>query len=138
LRSQSEAESEAALTSDSKSGSIQLVDQDGDSAMDSDDDSDSTTTELFPLTSSATPTYSQPIGIDTSNPEVSSSPIPPSFTSIGSPEIPTPLDLQSLKGMLPEKSRASPNQLESLPGDEFSGAAKVEGMMDTRESPLRL
>lgn len=136
---QSETEVEPALNTNSKRGSVRLVDQDGDSSMDSDEESDTTTTGAPPVASEATSASSRAINIDTSNNEATSSPIPPSFTSIGSPEVPTHQELQTLKGMLPERTGTSTKQLETKPGgDAFSGAAKVEGMLDTSESPLRL
>ena len=136
---QSEAEAEPALNTNSKRGSVELVDQDGDSVMDSDEESDSTTTGAPPVASEATSASSRAININPSNSEATSSPIPPSFTSIGSPEVPTHQELQTLKGMLPEKKGVPTKQLETTPGsDAFSGAAKVEGMLDTSESPLRL
>jgi len=136
---QHEAESAAALTTESKRGSIELLDVDGDSAMDSDDESDTTTTGAPPVTAEEPTAPSLPIHIDTSGSEPNSSPIPPSFTSIGSPEVPTHQELQSLKGIIPDKRSVSQQQLKSAPGgDRFSGAAKVEGMMDTSESPLNL
>ncbi|WVN85534.1 uncharacterized protein L203_100681 [Cryptococcus depauperatus CBS 7841] len=109
---------EEALSGEGKNGSVQLVDSDGDSAMDS-DDSDSTTT--------AKNTTSQPI----QHQNQQSSPIPPSFSSIGSPTVPTPEALQRSSHDA-AKTGGEPQ------GDAYSGAVKVEGLMDTSENPLNV
>ena len=117
------------LTTDTKSGSVQLLDEDGDSTMESDDDSESTTTGAH--TPNATNDTSHP---STSGPETGHVPPPsndpahpvrtPSFTSIGSPEVPTHEELQG--------------QLKSDPGgDALPAVAKVEGLMDTSENPIK-
>ncbi|ORY32193.1 phosphatase 2C-like domain-containing protein [Naematelia encephala] len=101
---------------------FKAVDADGDSTMDS-DESDSTTTGV--PTSPAPDTATPPLG--------ESSPMPPAFTSIGSPQVPTHEELQTMK------RQGIPSQLKSQPqGDAMSGAAKVEGLMDTSESPLKM
>jgi len=116
---------------DSGSGQkIHQIDDDGDSHMDSDEDSDDTT--------AGTPsgTTSQPnISIDTAvAPNNKASPIPPSFTSIGSPSVPTHQELMQMK--MPAKGTA-PEQLKPTPqGDEYPTVAKVEGLMDKSESAL--
>nr|ODO02644.1 PP2Cc protein phosphatase [Cryptococcus depauperatus CBS 7855] len=109
---------EEALSGEGKNGSVQLMDSDGDSAMDS-DDSDSTTT--------AKNTTSQPI----QHQNQQSSPIPPSFSSIGSPTVPTPEALQRSSHDA-AKTGGEPQ------GDAYSGAVKVEGLMDMSENPLNV
>ncbi|WVQ71269.1 hypothetical protein IAR50_000795 [Cryptococcus sp. DSM 104548] len=110
-----------------KKGSVKLVDEDGDSAMES-DDSDSTTTGNDP-----SPQPSAPASVAHG---AAGSPIPPSFFSIGSPTVPTP---SALQGQHAQKEDEKVEQLKSEPqGDEASGAVKVEGLMDTSESPFNL
>lgn len=122
-------EEEEIPTTASKKGSIQLIDEDGDSAMDSDNESDITTTGEPSSKSTATAT---PI---TSH-KGKSSPPQPSFSSIGSPTVPTP---EVLLSNPKHANNATPPQLKSAPGgDAASDAVKVEGLMDTSESPLRL
>lgn len=116
-----------------KSGSgqkIHQVDDDGDSHMDSDEDSDDTT--------AGTPSGSTPqthIAINTAvAPNTKTSPIPPSFTSIGSPSVPTHQELMQMN--MPAKGTA-PEQLKPTPqGDEYPAVAKVEGLMDKSEAAL--
>ncbi|WVQ85699.1 hypothetical protein IAT38_007865 [Cryptococcus sp. DSM 104549] len=123
-------EAQAALTAEGKKGSVRLVDDDGDSAMDSGDDSDSTTTGTNPTGTPGAPETSSAASatkIPTAEP-TPSSPIPPSFSSIGSPTVPTPSALQALR----KEGKSEPE------GDAYSGAVKVEGLMDTSESPLNL
>lgn len=102
------------LAKESKKGSVQLIDDDGDSHMDSGDESDDTTT-----------------GAETPEPQSipnKTSPVAPSFTSIGSPEVPTHEELQRIP---------KPSQLPAQPGgDAYPASAKVEGLLDTSESPL--
>lgn len=119
---------DAALTGDHKRGSVELVDEDGDSHMDSGDESDTTTTGAA--------THTSPIKSIQNAHEPSSSPRPDAFTSIGSPQVPTPEALQALR--LSGKQRTSQPVKNEPGGDAYSEAAKVEGMMDTSESPLRL
>lgn len=98
--------------------------------MDSDTDSDSTTagtpsTSAQPSSSSTAPTAAG--GLKTS-------PIPPSFTSIGSPEVPTHQELQQMR--MPAKGSA-PAQLNPTPqGDDYPAVAKVEGLLDKSEAAL--
>ncbi|WWC88178.1 uncharacterized protein L201_003083 [Kwoniella dendrophila CBS 6074] len=133
---------EAALNAESKKGSVELLDEDGDSAMDSGDDSDSTTTAggSTPASGSGSSTQktSAAKSINTSNSPPS--PIPPSFSSIGSPTVPTPQALQ--RSSLPSNGKNQDKQYDQLKsdpqGDEPSGAVKVEGLMDTSENPLKL
>lgn len=110
-------EEETLFGGEGKKGSVRLVDEDGDSSMDS-DDSDSTTTgnDLVP----------QPI--QPSSHQAIHSPIPPNFSSIGSPTVPTPQELQGLQAF----NRSEPQ------GDAYSDAVRVEGLMDKSESPLNL
>jgi protein phosphatase 2C family protein 2/3 len=90
--------------------------------MDSGDDSDSTTT-------GAPAGVAANILVDLKS---ASSPKPPSFSSIGSPTVPTPEELQTMPhGTAPRQLKPSPG------GDAYSGAVKVEGLMDTSESPLK-
>ncbi|WWC60621.1 uncharacterized protein I303_103195 [Kwoniella dejecticola CBS 10117] len=133
---------EAALNAETKKGSVELLDEDGDSAMDSGDESDSTTTAggNTPASgsgsgsASSTQNSSAAKSVNTSN--TPPSPIPPSFSSIGSPTVPTPQALQ--RSSLPSQDKEY-GQLKSDPeGDQASGAVKVEGLMDTSENPLKL
>lgn len=103
---------EAALSSKAQSGSVRLVDDDGDSAMDSEDSDDTTTA---PEPSADHPMADAPSG--------------PSFTSIGSPAVPTP---SSLRGKAPAQL---PHE---LGGDAPPAVAKVEGLMDGSEDPMKL
>nr|XP_019050701.1 PP2Cc protein phosphatase [Kwoniella bestiolae CBS 10118]OCF29631.1 PP2Cc protein phosphatase [Kwoniella bestiolae CBS 10118] len=125
---------EQALKAESKKGSVELLDEDGDSAMDSGDDSDSTTTGDKAGPSDDQITKAKAINTSNTPP----SPIPPSFSSIGSPTVPTPQALQ--RSSLPSnKQDKQYDQLRSDPqGDAPSGAVKVEGLMDTSENPLKL
>ena len=117
---------ESALSSNARRGRVQLLDEDGDSTMDSGDESDTTTTGP---TEGASTTET----VHISGAANSTSPIQPSFTSIGSPEIPTPSALQGLFG------KQAPGQSSHAPlGDAHPGVAHVEGMMDTSESPLKM
>ena len=103
----------------SKSGSIKVIDEDGDSTMESGDESDSTTTgdAVPPSSSSAAPA--------------------PSFTSIGSPNVPSHQELLPLNSKIADDT--AQKQLSSTPGgDEASGAVKVEGLMDTSENPTKM
>jgi len=113
-----------------KSGSVKL-DDDGDSTMDSGDESDTTTTgDKAPTTS----TPSKKI----SGANQKGSPITPSFTSIGSPQVATHQELQR-GASNPSGLRPSQEQLRKTPeGDEASSAVKVEGLMDTSEDPLKM
>ena len=107
--------------------------------MESDDESDTTTTGVVSPSSQSKSQPAQPTTIpNPATPEqTNESPIPPSFTSIGSPEVPTHLELQALPGK--KGAAGKVEQLKSTPGgDAYSAAAKIEGMMDTSESPLRL
>jgi protein phosphatase 2C family protein 2/3 len=87
-----------------KLSELTCQDEDGDSQMGdgSGDESDATTTE------------SPASGIMSSKQT-------PSFSSIGSPTVPTPEQLKTRPG-----------------GDKASDAVRAEGLMDTSESPLRL
>ena len=113
-----------------KSGSVKL-DDDGDSTMDSGDESDTTTTgdQDSKTTSTSTPSKKIPGG------NQKGSPIAPTFTSIGSPQVATHAELQRRKA-----DEAKPQQqLRKTPeGDEASGAVKAEGLMDTSENPLKM
>lgn len=110
-------EEETMFGGEGKKGSVRLLDEDGDSSMDS-DDSDSTTTGNDPA----------PQPIPSSSHQATHSPIPPNFSSIGSPTVPTPQELQGLQA----SNRSEPQ------GDAYSDAVKVEGLMDKSESPLNL
>ncbi|KAL0252954.1 hypothetical protein I308_102348 [Cryptococcus tetragattii IND107] len=110
-------EEETLFGGEGKKGSVRLVDEDGDSSMDS-DDSDSTTTGNDPVPQPIQPSSYQAIH----------SPIPPNFSSIGSPTVPTPQELQGLQA----SNRSEPQ------GDAYSDAVRVEGLMDKSESPLNL
>ena len=107
--------------------------------MESDDDSESTTTGAHTPNVSNDVSHSansgseaNPVPAPTTTDSASSSRTP-SFTSIGSPEVPTH---QELKGI---DSSLVPQQLKSDPGgDAHPAIAKVEGLMDTSESPLKL
>ncbi|WWD05408.1 hypothetical protein V865_003485 [Kwoniella europaea PYCC6329] len=125
---------EEALKAESKKGSVELLDEDGDSAMDSGDESDTTTTAGAEKLTEEQITKAKSINTSNTPP----SPIPPSFSSIGSPTVPTPQALQ--RSSLPSSSKDKQyDQLKSDPqGDAPSGAVKVEGLMDTSENPLKL
>ncbi|ORX34096.1 phosphatase 2C-domain-containing protein [Kockovaella imperatae] len=131
-----DASSDKVLTSDSKKGSVQLVDEDGDSTMDSDDESDSTTTGAQTPNHDASANHAsgpKAKSATTSSSHSESGPTDrtPSFRSIGSPEIPTPQELQAVESLQ--------KQVRSEPGrDEAPSVAKVEGLMDTSEGPLKL
>ncbi|WVR05577.1 hypothetical protein IAU60_002596 [Kwoniella sp. DSM 27419] len=135
-----DAKAEATLNAEAKKGSVQLVDEDGDSAMDSGDDSDSTTTASTPAGTGASGSSAQKSSAaKLASGGTPSSPIPPSFSSIGSPTVPTPQALQSGPHPGSKMSSEPQEQLKSQPGgDAASGAVKVEGLMDTSENPLKL
>ncbi|OCF43257.1 PP2Cc protein phosphatase [Kwoniella heveanensis CBS 569] len=134
-----DAKAEAALNAEAKKGSVELLDEDGDSAMDSGDESDSTTTASTPAPAAASSTSSTAAAKLVNTANSPPSPIPPSFSSIGSPTVPTPQALQSMPHPQQKKSSEPQEQLKTEPqGDEPSGAVKVEGLMDTSESPLKL
>jgi protein phosphatase 2C family protein 2/3 len=127
---QEDSEADQEMDRPAKSGSVKL-DDDGDSTMDSGDESDTTTTgDKAPTTS--TPSKK----ISGSNQK--GSPITPSFTSIGSPQVATHQELQR-GASNPSGLRPSQEQLRKTPeGDEASAAVKVEGLMDTSEDPLKM
>lgn len=84
--------------------------------MDSGDESDSTTTGDTPAENNSKK---------------------PSFTSIGSPMVPSHKELLPLNSKIADSSPQE--QLKSEPqGDAPSAAVKAEGLMDTSENPLRL
>ncbi|KAK4684189.1 protein phosphatase PTC2/3, partial [Tremellales sp. Uapishka_1] len=116
------AEERKTLSSDSKKGSVELLDEDGDSQMDS--DSDSTATGA-PTNASTPPPQAQAMPIDAS-PKETSSPRPPSFSSIGSPTVPTPDVLRQFKSS------------SSSSGERMPDAVRVEGLMDTSENPVKM
>jgi protein phosphatase 2C family protein 2/3 len=141
---QSEEQTNALLSTSSKSGSVELVDEDGDSHMDSGDESDTTTTAEKPSTStsasssgSTSASKTGTIASGSNNAHSATSPIPPNFTSIGSPDVPTHQELRRLAN---STSNEEPQpQLKSQPGgDAYPNTAKVEGLMDTSESPLKM
>lgn len=143
---QSEEQTNALLSASSKSGSVELVDEDGDSHMDSGDESDTTTTAEKPSTStlasassssSTSVSKSGTIASGPNNAHSATSPIPPNFTSIGSPDVPTHQELRRLANSTSDEEPQP--QLKSQPGgDAYPQAAKVEGLMDTSESPLKM
>lgn len=113
-----------------QTASIRPLDSDGDSQMDSDSDSDVTTSGT-PSASQSNPT---PAPASAPGSGVKASPIPPSFTSIGSPAVPTHEELQQMR--MPTKGSA-PDQLTPTPqGDEYPAVAKVEGLLDKSEASL--
>ena len=137
-----DAAPEKAFVTDAKSGSVRLVDDDGDSAMDSDADSDSTTTgnpSDEPQPVSIPILSSRAAGGGSSS--TSKSSVTPSFTSIGSPNVPSHQELLPVNSRVgqDDDDEAPQEQLKSTPGgDAVPDVAKVEGLMDTSESPLKL
>lgn len=106
--------------------------------MDSGDESDTTTTGDAKPAATSTPSRSNSGG-------QKGSPAAPSFTSIGSPEVPTHAELlrqgkAAAKANANATDDASPQQqLRKTPeGDEPSAAVRVEGLMDVSEGPLKL
>ena len=103
----------------SNRGSVELVDED--SVMASDEESEETTT-------GAPSPSAHPHDSISSGPEPYPLPRPdddksrpPSFRSIGSPEVPTHEELRSEPG-----------------GDEAPAVSRVEGLMDTSENPVKM
>ena len=102
--------------------------------MDSDSDDTTTAPEPYP--------HTEPSDIHMSDPPTasfagahpaSSSPIAPSFTSIGSPEVPSHSELR------PPPSKGIPKQLTpELGGDERPAVSSIEGMLDKSEDPSRV
>lgn len=99
--------------------------------MDSDDESDTTTaaTPAQQATTEPVPTHNN----DEAAAKANTSPIQPSFTSIGSPEVPTHQELQRLK--MP-KGQAPPQLKSSPQGDAYPAVAKVEGVLDKSDGAL--
>ena len=133
---QEDSEADQEMDRPAKSGSVKL-DDDGDSTMDSGDESDTTTTgDKAPSTS--TPSKK----ISGSNQK--GSPIAPTFTSIGSPQVATHQELQrgasNSSGLRKGTNDSSAQeQLRKTPeGDEASAAVKAEGLMDTSENPMKM
>lgn len=119
-----------------KSGSVKL-DDDGDSTMDSGDESDTTTTgDKDPKATTSTPSKKIP------GSNQKGSPIAPTFTSIGSPQVATHQELQrgaSGTGSGLRNSSAQQEQLRKTPeGDQASAAVRAEGLMDTSEDSLKM
>ncbi|RXK37355.1 PP2Cc protein phosphatase [Tremella mesenterica] len=121
-------DSEEPRSSDTKATHIPLiVDEDGDSVM-SDADSDITTTAA-PAPSGPPVPPGLPPPISSQFKERPSSPLPPTFTSIGSPQVQN----------VGDKLNGDMTQHETKPaGDAYPEVAKVEGLMDTSESPIKL
>lgn len=123
-----------------KSGSVKL-DDDGDSTMDSGDESDTTTTgdkDSKPTTSTSTPSKKIQGG------NQKGSPVAPTFTSIGSPQVATHQELQrgasnsGLRKRTTSDSSAQEQLRKTPEGDQASAAVKAEGLMDTSEDPLKM
>jgi protein phosphatase 2C family protein 2/3 len=95
--------------------------------MDSGDESDTTTTDADAAGANASG--------DASSASTSAEPIRPSFTSIGSPAVPTHEELQ--RSRFGAGDGAVPRQLTPQPGgDAYPAAAKIEGLLDKSENPL--
>jgi len=121
-----------------KSGSVKL-DDDGDSTMDSGDESDTTTTG-----DKATPSTSTP-SKKISGGNQKGSPIAPTFTSIGSPQVATHQELRGnsnsgsgLRQGTTNDSSAQEQLRKTPEGDQASAAVKAEGLMDTSENPMKM
>jgi protein phosphatase 2C family protein 2/3 len=102
--------------------------------MDSDEDSDDTTAAAPAPSAPAPASASAPAPASTTGSGIKTSPIPPSFTSIGSPEVPTHQELQQMR--MPAKGSAPPQLVPAPQGDEYPAVAKVEGLMDKSEAAL--
>ena len=101
--------------------------------MDSGDESDTTTTGDAKTAAAATSTPSR-----SNSGGHKGSPAAPSFTSIGSPEVPTHAELLR-KGKVTTDDSSPQKQLRKTPeGDQASAAVRAEGLMDTSDDPMKL